>query len=532
MTVITIETLAAALGLPGAAAVDATISCVPWAGRRPAIRVDGAEVIVPDVISLTVTDGVLSDPFELLPNDGTWCWRITVATRNPRSSLVRFVTVPASGPVDFGALTQVDPTTFVATDETVTAWEAAVSTVNSAGIAKANTAIIIGPSLEEQNGGPADLLDPVSGTSLRARGWWTWMNAYLHQAFTLVRNAGVGGNRYDQMLARFDTDVLAYDSDWVFIGSPTNSVTNGDSTATITGQLTEMLDKCAAAGRRVVVHCIPPRDQFTTADKKRVVAEVNEFIFNLANTRRGVIPVDVWSPLANTSNGEMASKMTVNISPANTEDGTHYSIAAAARVGRATASALNGTYPPSPPQTANAVDPRSVIANPTFLTSGTGWTSTGGGATVTYEADTDTFGNVAVATIAANTSLTTSRGLQALEDISGGRFAVGDIVQGTVRVSWSGLVPLATGATPNIPILRVRQLTAASGTIRETVGAYFATSESSINPTGFPTSGEMTLKTWRMTIDPTCTQLLISLGWLGAASVVCRFSRLTVLKEQ
>lgn len=138
MTVITLSTLAQALGVP--VVTDGVFEGTPWAGSRAAVRVDGAEVIVPAPVTVPITAGVPDDPINLEPNDGTWCWKVVVYTTRPAHRLTRYVTVPASGPVDFGALVDVDPTTFIATTEIVAAWELVSAEAAASAAAAASSA--------------------------------------------------------------------------------------------------------------------------------------------------------------------------------------------------------------------------------------------------------------------------------------------------------------------------------------------------------------------------------------------------------
>jgi len=397
-------------------------------------------------------------------------------------------------------------------------------TISKGAAPRANTFIIIGSSLTEQNGEGSNTLDASGGIAVRARGMFHWAKGFLGGAITLVRNAGIGGNRYDQMVARFDTDVLAYESDWVIIGNPTNSVTAGYTAAQIIADLNTMLDKCEAVGRRVVVENIPPRSTFTTLSIQTVVSTVNAYITDLAFTRRGVIPLDIWTPLADPATGFPVANTTV--------DGTHYSIAGAARLGKALADAIRNHIVPRPSRTSSSVDPLSVIANPQFLTNGSGWSLLSGTTGVVYEAASEGYGNKAKVTVSANASYTAIRGISTTELIATGKFAPGDIVQASIKVKWSNLVPLAAGTnTDNSPRFMLRHLT--DSTITYTAESlYSATSEWINNTSPMPTSGEMILTTWRSTIGPTINRLDVILGWRGAASVDLEFERLAIIKGQ
>lgn len=129
MTVITVSLLASALGVPTVA--DGWFRATQWSGRHPAVRLEADRVIVADTGKVRIVDGVPAETIELEPTDGTFCWKILVSTTAPTARIERYVTVPASGPVEFEDLVDVDPSTFVPSAATLTAWEAAIDEVQA-----------------------------------------------------------------------------------------------------------------------------------------------------------------------------------------------------------------------------------------------------------------------------------------------------------------------------------------------------------------------------------------------------------------
>ncbi|WP_307211711.1 collagen-like triple helix repeat-containing protein [Microbacterium testaceum] len=67
-------------------------------------------------------DGVPAREVYLEPTGGRFCFRLDLL-RSGNVLVTRFVAVPDVDEVEFGALRQVDPTSFAYTDEAVTAWE-------------------------------------------------------------------------------------------------------------------------------------------------------------------------------------------------------------------------------------------------------------------------------------------------------------------------------------------------------------------------------------------------------------------------
>lgn len=374
------------------------------------------------------------------------------------------------------------------------------------------TAIIFGTSLEAQNELPVDTLDPGPNTATNGRGWVNWLVGYLEGSIYITRNAGVGGNTYAQMRARIATDVLAYPSDWVLMGGPTNDISTGRSTADIVADLNAMLDALAAAGRKVLLLDAPPNSGYDTAGKRTVLHEVNAYIAAIPTTRRNVFPVGVWKLLANRSTGFPATGMAV--------DSVHYTTQGAQRVGRAASIRMRPLIPIVSSLQSSAVDGRSWLANPTFEGPGTGWAITGGSATTaTYATEDDGWGQKALLAVAgmATADLT---GIEFVENISGGRFAPGNIVTAQARIKWSSLVPLSASSrcAPAIR-LRARNSTAAGGAFAKDYTWGNVASSFNAVPAGAPTSGDMVLQLPKFTIGPDVDRMYLAVGFWGAASV-------------
>lgn len=126
MTVVNLRGLHTALGVP--AVTSGVVMVEYWAGSGPVARVDGTDVVFPALITAAIVEG---DPgtLDLVPTRGVCCVKWTVQSDRSAVSVVRFTEIPETGPVDFGALQQVDPATFVPTADVVAAWEAAIDDV-------------------------------------------------------------------------------------------------------------------------------------------------------------------------------------------------------------------------------------------------------------------------------------------------------------------------------------------------------------------------------------------------------------------
>lgn len=392
-----------------------------------------------------------------------------------------------------------------------------------------DTVILFGTSLEAQNGSGAQTLDaPVNFEPLQGRGWFHWANAYLGNPLTLVRNAGIGGNTYAQMRARLDADVLAHDADWVFVGAPMNDVASGRTAAAIIADGVAMLDKLSR--RRVLMMTHPPHQGVDTVTERAVLTEVNTWIRSLPDTRKNVIVADAWRVLSNGVSAAPSAGMTAGATT-GAEDGVHYSVAAAARVGVAAADAIRGWVSARPHRVTSAADPKCFVANPS-LASGTGWSVQGSGVTVAYGADDDTLTTKATLTFTGVTS-TGNLGIQCQENISGGRWATGDVIQASARIRWADIAPL--GVPSNFGPLVQITLRATDNTIREIFWG-FTPSSQWVAPVNVPKSGDTVVTTPRVTIPATLAsgaavdRVEVRVGFRGIASGVVTVSDIAPVK--
>jgi lysophospholipase L1-like esterase len=159
------------------------------------------------------------------------------------------------------------------------------------------------------------------GDSITHRGTWP-ATAATSANLVLVRNAGVDFNTTTQMLARVDTDVLAYGPDVVTILGGTNDRAHGVKASTAMANLGKIIDRLHEYNIRVVLITMPPNTGSVSA--------WNTAIKKLAASK-GAAVADIFPALAN-SRGGWASGMTV--------DGVHPSAAGYARMSPIIAAAL------------------------------------------------------------------------------------------------------------------------------------------------------------------------------------------------
>lgn len=413
-------------------------------------------------------------------------------------------------------------------DETSATYEAMTAAYGTPVPARAlarNTVILFGTSLESQNGtGPDTVVAAGSGAAGQfaaqsSRGWLNWADGFLGHRLRLVRNAGVGGNTYAQMLARIDADVLAYQSAWVFMGGPVNDIANDRAAAAIQADAAAMLDAFQASGRRVVILTAAPSTFYDTAAKRAVLADVNRWIRDLPHTRPGVVVVDAWRVTADLTTGSPATGMAV--------DGVHFSEMGAQRVGREAAAVLDSVIPRRPHRVPGLLDPDQILGNPGFG-AGTGWTTVDTGIAAAYTADPDRWGaSIATLTLSGIAS-TAWRGVQYVEPITNGRYAVGDTIQLSARFRWADIVPLGTASACR-PYLRLYARKSDSS-FGDEVWTISTASGDNRTPVGFPGSGEMVLKTNRTVIPADTANLYVGAGWVGAASGSVQVSDVAAVK--
>ena len=383
----------------------------------------------------------------------------------------------------------------------------------------ANTAVLFGTSLEAQGDVGADALNPanISG-AVNGRGWFNWFKAYAGQRIDLVYNAGVSGNSTTQMLARVQSDVVAKNSDWVFIGGPANDAPSAISAATTISNLTAIYN--ALKGKKIVQLNIAPREVHNTAQIRKDVSDVNEWLLNVHNQFPNVAVVDVWRLLAVPSTGLMGANMSV--------DGTHYTESAAAMIGKAVYDRIAPQLQVRPKRFVGQLDPRNCIGNPDF-TGGTGWsTLVAAATTITYPADDETFGNTAKIVVAGATD-NAEHGVRYVEPISNGRYAVGDVIQASARIRWSGLSPYTAAAYFSHPHLRMRIRLADNSYAVDTYGM-FVPSTSYGTVARFPSSGDVVVKTPKFTVPANAANLYIDAGWMGLTDGTIIVSELSVAK--
>lgn len=217
-----------------------------------------------------------------------------------------------------------------------------LSPVLGGGTGRGQTIVIFGDSITAQNSNQAGQYDPVSGSEpinyyYDGSGYFSWANAALGHRFTLLRNAGVGGNTTAQMLARIDSDVLAYGPAFCVVEGGVNDVTNAVSAATTQANLQSIYEALEAAGIRVVACTITPSTSADTAGEQTALTSTNDWIRTYAASNPSIVLCDWYSAMADAPNTPKSGL---------TKDGTHPTPDGAATMGAVLATALDAVSVP------------------------------------------------------------------------------------------------------------------------------------------------------------------------------------------
>lgn len=384
-----------------------------------------------------------------------------------------------------------------------------------------NRAVIFGTSIEALNGLGFDQVDPTSANLPMGRGWFHRFNAYAGQAFTVVYNAGVGGNTSAQMLARIQTDVLAYNADWVFVGGPTNDPATDIPASTTIANMTAIFDTLLAAGKKVVALNIPPSTSYNSTGRRQAVSTLNRWYRDLSRnevvatsgrTLRGVNVVDAWTVLTDPSTGSPATGMAVQEGDGITY--VHWTDAGALLVGQAVYKAIAPLITPHQHIGLGTLDPASVIGAPQFDGGGTGWQlKNSTNTTLSFAPDDSGWGYQAVLAM-SGVNDASQRYMQYSEPVANGRFQAGDTIRATARFRWSGVTPV-TVAAPFYPFIFL-QSTITGGSLAPTTASSFTTPSSYFMvPAGIPASGEVVSVTTKTVLPATVQTVIVQLGFKG-----------------
>ncbi|MCG7385089.1 GDSL-type esterase/lipase family protein [Paenibacillus sp. ACRRY] len=151
--------------------------------------------------------------------------------------------------------------------------------------------------------------DSLTGLSFDAATTGIGSGVWVHQllmrsngALQYVYNAGISGQRTDQMLARFDTDIVNKRPSLCTIMGGTNDVKQGILPAVALANIEAMVLKCFPARITPILATIPPLDE----GKVTEVLQVNAGIYKIAR-KYGLDVLDFYSLLVDPATSKYKS---------------------------------------------------------------------------------------------------------------------------------------------------------------------------------------------------------------------------------
>lgn len=152
-----------------------------------------------------------------------------------------------------------------------------------------NTVIVAGDSIASQCGSTAQA---IIDKSFYHSSWMHWANTALDHRLTITKNAGVGGNTTAQLLARLDADVINQPGEIVALNIGVNDLFNGAGTtlATMKANLTEIVGRILAAGKKIAWNTTTPSGYSTTTTRANQ-ADLNAWIKSYGKAQGGAVTV-------------------------------------------------------------------------------------------------------------------------------------------------------------------------------------------------------------------------------------------------
>ena len=136
---------------------------------------------------------------------------------------------------------------------------------------------------------------------------------------------GISGHKSNQMLARLDKDILSQKPDWMTLSCGVNDVWHGKRGVELEDykkNITEIVDKCQAAGTKVVILTSTMIKEDADNDLNKKLAAYNDFLRELAKEKNCLIAdlnADMQEAVKNPPPGQPEGKTV-------TTDGVHMNI--------------------------------------------------------------------------------------------------------------------------------------------------------------------------------------------------------------
>lgn len=224
----------------------------------------------------------------------------------------------------------------------------------------ANTIVLLGDSITNQNSFYQD------DSNTEDRGYFDWANAFLGQRFKVIKNAGIGGNRTDQMLARIDVDVISLKPAWCMLYGGINDITNDFNADVAFANLKAMYQKLLDNNIKVIGATITPSVNINTIARKTEYFKLNKLIRQYALENPNIIVTDFAAAYIDATNTNPVPITNTTV------DGVHPSAYGASLMGKILADTLQSIIPFVPLFTNSNNDPD--VKNPNAMMIGTGGT--------------------------------------------------------------------------------------------------------------------------------------------------------------
>lgn len=291
----------------------------------------------------------------------------------------------------------------------------------------AGRTIVLGDSVDEGARGASPVPNDDAGQS-----WFSEACIRSGQRMRFYRNAGVAGETTTQMLARVNSDVIAYSPDYCVIGGPTNDHGADFPESTTRANYAAMVNILRAAGITPVIRNAVP---IGNANKYKIERH-NAWLASWGLTQ-GIHIMDVYTPMVDVLTGGPKAGFTT--------DGIHPSATGRAAIAAAVAANLPAFFRGSVPLTTNQTDAANLATGGTFAVDtdangyADGWVLGGGTFTPSLVADATILGQWQQSSIA-----TTGLGYWQQQITTG--WAVGD------RVAIGALIDKPAGTSVSVSL--------------------------------------------------------------------------------
>lgn len=194
------------------------------------------------------------------------------------------------------------------------------------------------------------------------KGVFTIANALADQRMILVKNSGIGGNKFSDLIARYNTDAKPYASSakWLIIWCDVNDINAGVSLAEMQANNTTLYNLAIADGFTVIEYLgyAPGSAAVTnatwTAAKTQQMIQFNSWRKKQQSIRPNYITVDAWAAITDASSNPA---VTPDIMLADaTGTALHIGVRGATLIAQSLANIIRQYVPLVPQLTTSAVD--------------------------------------------------------------------------------------------------------------------------------------------------------------------------------